>query len=209
MTTKSVRTRNTTLDSTRFVGRQINDPFVAQSEKPAKLGSIDLNLLTSFQRALLVMDGTVTQFIEAYTMEPVKVVRLSQSVQSLSADHVWLEAPEGAAVIARQVLLRGKRSSVLYAYAVSLIVSDRLPDEIKQGLETEDEALGHLLLRSKLEIRRELLWYGMEYVEDLPEAICHLAGKGFINRTYRIIVGGLPMMLINERFPLSCEVAVR
>ena len=197
------------LDSTCFVGRQMNNLFVAQSEKPAQLDPIDLDSLSSFQRALLVMDGTVTQFVEAYTMEPVEVVRLSQSIQPLSADHVWLEAPEGTAVIARQVLLRGKRSSVPYAYAVSLIVSDRLPDVIKQGLETEGEGLGHLLLHSKLEIRREMLWYGMEYVEDLPETICHLAGKAFINRTYRIIAGRLPMMLINERFPLSYEAPAR
>ena len=143
----------------------------------------------------------MTQFIEAYTKEPVEIVRLSQKTQSLSADHVWLKATKGTAVVARQVMLRGKSSSISYAYAVSLIVSDRLPDVIRQGLQEEGEGLGRLLHRSGVETHREMLWYGMGYVEDLPDAIRHLAGRAFICRTYRIIAEGQPMMLINEKFP--------
>ncbi|HEC83971.1 MAG TPA: DUF98 domain-containing protein [Thioploca sp.] len=32
-----------------------------------------------------------------------------------------------------------------------------------------------------------------------------LTGKDFLSRTYRIIVGGKPIMLINERFPLHLQ----
>ncbi len=189
------------LNPSYLTSKQMRDLFVAQFAKPAYLDAIDLRTLTPFQRALLVIDGTVTQFIEAYTMEPVEIVRLNQETQRLSTDHVWLEAPEGTAVIARQVLLQGK--STLYVYAMSLIVSDRLPEVIKQGLEVDDEGLGDLLRRSRVETRRELLWYGLEHARELPPAIGHLADEMFISRMYRIIADGQPMMLINEKFPFD------
>lgn len=192
---------NNTFDPICLVSKQVSNLFVAQSAKPAQLNPIDLCTLTPFQRALLVIDGTVTQFIKAYTMEPVEIVQLNQSTQRLSADHVWLEAPKGTVVLDRQVLLRGEYSSTLYAYAVSLIVLDRLPDMVKQGLAVEGEGLGRLLRRSRMENRREKLWYGLEHARELPDAIRHLAGEAFISRTYRIIAGGQPMMLINEKFP--------
>jgi hypothetical protein len=36
--------------------------MLAQSSKPRELSSVDLRTLTPFQRALLVLDGTVTKF---------------------------------------------------------------------------------------------------------------------------------------------------
>ncbi|MCZ6678414.1 MAG: chorismate pyruvate-lyase family protein [Candidatus Poribacteria bacterium] len=174
---------------------------MAQSAKPEQLGEIDLSNLTPFQRALLGIDGAVTPFIEAYTMEPVEVVRLHQQTQRLSTDHVWLQAPKGTAVVARQVLLRGVQSTTLYAYAVSLIVLDRLPEVVKEGLAADGEGLGDLLRRGRVETRRELLWYGLEHARELPDAIRYLEGEAFISRTYRIIANGQPMMLINEKFP--------
>src|SRR3989337_2645452 len=99
----------------------LSDLFVAQFAKPPDLGIVNLRALTPFQRALLVIDGTVTKFIEAYTMEPIEVVRLAQSTQQLPGDHVWLEAPKTTEVVARQVVLRGKFSQKPYVYAQSLI----------------------------------------------------------------------------------------
>ncbi len=179
----------------------LSDLLMAQSAKPVHLRNLNLRALTPFHRALLAIDGTVTKFIEAYTMEPVDIIRLNQETQSLCADHVWLEAPKGTAVIARQVLLRGKYSYTLYAYAVSLIVPDRLQDFIKEGLQVDGEGLGRILYNSRVETYREVLWYGKERFEELPAAIRHLVGVEFISRTYRIIAGGHPVMLINEKFP--------
>jgi hypothetical protein len=45
----------------------MSDLFVAQFTRPKHLEQINLRSLTPFQRALLVLDGTVTKFIEAYT----------------------------------------------------------------------------------------------------------------------------------------------
>lgn len=91
---------------THFAKKRMKDLFVAQSAKPADLAEVNLTRLTPFQRALLVTDGTVTRFIEAYTLAPVEVVLLDQRKQSLPAEHVWLEAPKGTTVITRQVVLQ-------------------------------------------------------------------------------------------------------
>jgi chorismate-pyruvate lyase len=183
----------------------MSDLFVAQFAKPPHLDDINLRALTPYQRMLLVIDGTVTKFIEAYTMEPVDIVRLGQATRPLFTSHAWLEAPEGTMTTARHVLLRGGYSYNLYAYAMSLVVPDRLPDSIRPGLEVDGGALGRMLLSGQLETRREILWYGKERLAELPDAIRHLAGEEFISRTYRIIAGGQPLMLINEKFPLDTE----
>lgn len=181
----------------------MKDLFIAQAAKPAHVSEVNLRTMTPFQRALLVIDGTVTKFIEAYTMDPIEVIRLSQEQRRLSADHTWLEAPKGTVVVARQVLLRGRYSYTLYAYAVSLIVPERLGDDVKQSLEIDGEGLGRILLNSRLETRREVLWYGREHASELPDAVRHKTNTEFLSRMYRIIAGGRPIMLINEKFPLG------
>jgi chorismate-pyruvate lyase len=183
------------------------DPFadlmLNQAARPRHWQPVDLRALTPFQRALLAIDGTVTKFIEAYTLEPVEITRLQQQEQPLSADHRWLAAPAGTPVIARQVLLCGKYSVTIYAYAVSLLIADRLPLEVLHGLDVEPAGLGRILLNSQLENRREVLWYGREQIADLPETIEIYTGNDFLSRTYRIIVGGQPLMLISEKFPFA------
>jgi chorismate-pyruvate lyase len=183
----------------------MSDLFMAQFEKPAQLGDINLRVLSPFQRALLVIDGTVTKFIEAYTMEPIEIIRLAQSTQPMSMDNIWLDTSKGTDVIVRQVILRGEYSGTLYAYAVSLIVPNRLPDKIKRGLEIDGEGLGRILLGGRMETRRDVLWYGREKLKKLPETIQHLTDGEFISRTYRIFAGGQPIMLINERFPVNTD----
>lgn len=179
----------------------LRELFVAQSLRPGQLGEINLRALTPFQRALLMIDGTVTKFIEAYRLEPVEIIRLQQTVEPLPTDHTWLEATKGTTVVAREVLLRGQHSRTLFAYAVSLIVPERVPDAIRADIELAGKGLGHIMLNSRLETHRELLWYGKEAVTRLPESLWHLANGDLISRTYRIIAGGRPIMLINENFP--------
>ena len=72
---------DTTKQSGTFVNTRMKALFVAQDDKPATLREINLARLTPFQRGLLVTDGTVTQFIEAYTFMPVEVVLLQQTKQ--------------------------------------------------------------------------------------------------------------------------------
>jgi chorismate-pyruvate lyase len=179
----------------------LGDLFVAQAQRPPQLARINLRALSPFLRALLTIDGTVTKYIEAYTMEPIEVTRISQEFRQLPADHAWLEAPAGTQVIAREVLLRGKYSQKLYAYASSLLVPSRLPEDVQKGLDVQGGSLGRILLNSRLETFREVLWYGMEQPPRLPVEINQYTSSKFVSRTYRIFANRLPIMLINEKFP--------
>ena len=179
------------------------DLIVAQKSRPPQLRAINLRTLEPFQRAILTIDGTVTKFIETYMMEPIVIVRLAQEIRQLPTDHIWLEMPKGTGVITREVLLQGKYSRRIYAYALSLLASERLPDEVKDRLGPGGEGLGRILINTRMESYREILWYGREKMTKLPNAINHLEGLDFISRTYRIIVAKNPIMLINERFPFQ------
>ena len=79
--------------SGNFVNTRMKALFVAQNAKPENVKEISLARLTAFQRGLLVTDGTVTRFIEAYTLTPVEVVLLQQMKQTLSTEHAWLQLP--------------------------------------------------------------------------------------------------------------------
>ena len=195
-----------TQQSGAFVNTRMKSLFVAQDKKPTTLREINFARLTPFQRGLIVTDGTVTQFIEAYTFAPVEVVLLRQETQSLSSDHEWLQLSAGEEIISRQVTLQTHRETespaILHTYADSLIALKRLPKFILDGLESNKQGLGRLLQRSGLETRRELLWCGIETLTDLPTAIAHLKGESFISRAYLVYTNQEPLMLINEKFPL-------
>lgn len=189
-----------------FVNTRMKALFVAQDDKPVTLREINLARLTPFQRGLLVTDGTVTRFIEAYTFTPVEVVLLQQTQQTLSAKHIWLELPAGEEVISRQIALhthlQDESSPIIHTYADSLIVPQRLPNSFLDGLKSDTQGLGGILRRSGLETRRELLWCGVENLTELPPAIAHLEDQPFITRAYRVFADQEPLMLINEKFPL-------
>ena len=72
------------------------------------------------------------------------------------------------------------------------------------GLDREDEGLGRLLIQGKVESHGELLWCGVETLdEELPESLGYLRGRPLISRTYRFVSVGQPLMRITERFPLE------
>ena len=200
-------TLNETVEKTHISTKRMKDLFAAQFAKPPDLEEINLSQLTPFQRALLVIDGTVTQFIEAYTFSPVEIVLLHQETQTLPTSHDWLEAEKGTEVAARQVVLQTEQKDaqqpIIHAYATSIIVLDRISQTIREGLTLNGQGLGQLLQRSGLESRRDLLWWGLKRAKDLPKTLAHLEGKPFLSRTYRIVADGQPIMLINEQSPLD------
>jgi chorismate-pyruvate lyase len=175
--------------------------FIAQDRRPASLSHVLPGALTPLQRALLVIDGTVTTFLEAWAMEPVVVQRLWQRPAILPADDPWLAAAAGTAVLERAVMLIGGQSGCFFAFAESLICPDRLPAATRRELEATRAGLGQILLNSGFDSRREGLWYGRERPAVLPEAVAAVTEADFLTRTYRVTTDGEPRMVITERFP--------
>lgn len=179
--------------------------FVAQQHRPANLQDLNLRTLSPAERALLVIDGTVTRFLESYMMEPIDIVRLGETRELLRRPHIWLELDKGEKVVSRRVLLRGRYSDRVYASAASLVVPYRVKQAVRPVEEHIPEGLGRMLLNGRTEQYRELLWYGKELASDLPGEMRSLASECSMVRTYRIIVKGEPAMMITEWFELGGE----
>ena len=179
---------------------------IAESDMPAELSKLNFRTLSPFQRALMVTDGTVTKFIEAYTLDPVEITRLGQKCYSLEENHPWLMAEKGMDVMFREVMIRGIYSHTLYVYGVSYIIPERLPGNMRERLEVQGESIGRILNDYEMETRREVLWFGRERLTQLPRQLSSIADGEFISRTYRIIAEGKPIVLITERFPVLADV---
>ena len=189
------------------------DQAQAAFAKPEELRPVNLRALTPFQRALLVIDGTVTKFIEAYTLEPVKVVTLAQGPWSPDEAEQWgalaEDSDEPGKVLKREVIIEGRYSGLLYVYALSYIMADRLPEALRGRIGLQGEGIGRLLEELGVESRREVLWFGRERTEKVPDVVRDNGHREFVTRAYRIIMEGKPLVLITERFPLSAQPAFR
>ncbi len=182
------------------------DCFVAMDDRPAAWMAIDPAALTPINRALLVIDGTVTKFLEAYHLERVLVMPLEQRMdQATATDARWLACAKSNDVLRRRVRLMGSESERLYAWADSVILSSRLSPAMRRGLDEEPSGLGKVILDSGLETRREALWFGKEQPAATPAAIRSLHTGAFLTRSYRIFARGRPLMLITERFPIYAD----
>jgi len=181
--------------------------FLAQDRRPAHLSGVESSELSPLQRALLVIDGTVTSFLSAWALEPVMVRPLAQRSAVLPGDGAlaadWLDAPAGTTVVQRAVLLVGADSQRLFAFAESVICIGRLPAAQRASLESGGLSLGQLLLTPGFESRREGLWYGRERPAALPAVVAALTPPDFLTRTYRVSAAARPLMVITERFPWS------
>lgn len=176
--------------------------YVAPHAAPPALAPVSPGALTAFQRALLAIDGTVTQFIEAYMLEPVDVLRLDQQELRLAERDAWLDLDAGVVVIRRRVMLCGRDSGRFYAWADSVIDAAQIATPMRGALEQEGGGIGRMLIDAGVESRREALWYGRERPLEVPAPVAaHWPGE-FLARSYRVLAGGRPMMLITERFPL-------
>lgn len=179
------------------------DVFVAMHARPACLDSVDPARLSPFQRALLTIDGTVTQFIAAYVMDTIVVRVIDQRPICAGEAAPWLNCTDNEEVLHRRVVLVGTRTAEVYAYADSLLVTGRLPEGMRAALDEESCGLGKVLLNAALESRREALWFGSQTLGDLPVDVCDGGTLQVLTRTYRLIAGGEPLMLITEHFPMA------
>ena len=71
-------------------------------------------------------------------------------------------------MLRRSVRLLGETSGRLFAWAESVILPERLSAAMRRGLDTDPSGLGQIIIDSRLETRREALWFGAETPGALP-----------------------------------------
>jgi len=155
------------------------------------------------QRALLTADGNVGRILEGYAGEPIEAVKLEQFSAPYGEQIHALELEADDERLSRRVILRGSRTGRSLLYAESVIAVARLHPMVRSGLLSTSEPIGRLLCAARAETFREVLslsrmpaWaHGAHFgIEEADEVFA---------RTYRIISGGHPAMLITEKFPTT------
>ena len=155
---------------------------------------------TRFQRMLLGTDGTVTHILEAYADEPIDVVKLLQEIDTWKAGDARLLLSEGK-VLRRHVLLLARRSRRILLYAEAVVVLERADPTLVRGLLETDKPIGVLLAENRTETFREILEVGREPAGSCGAHFGIDPSAELIFRTYRILAGQQPVMLITEKFP--------
>jgi len=159
--------------------------------------------LTPLQRMLLRTDGTLSPILEAYAGEPVAVEKLSQEYDRSGAADAPLELGNDTKVLRRRVLLRGGRSGRVLLYAEATIVPERIEACLVEELLGTDKPIGELLSEYRIESRRDILVIDREPAGPYGAYFDTDDSVPMLFRTYRIVAGGEPIMLITERFPAT------
>jgi chorismate-pyruvate lyase len=158
---------------------------------------------TPIQRILLVTDGTVTEILEAYAGESMRLIKLYEEQVVLDADLPGLDLRAGDRALRRKILLQGKMSLTNFLYADSYVALDRLDDWMRHGLLESHKPIGFLMQERRLETFREIVGCGRELADGLGAYFNVEEADGMIWRTYRVISERKPIMLITEKFPES------
>jgi chorismate-pyruvate lyase len=158
---------------------------------------------TPIQRILLVTDGTVTEILEAYTGESMRLIKLYEQLVTLEHDLPVLEQSRGEPALNRKILLQGKMSLTNFLYAESYVALDRLDDWMRRGLLESHKPIGFLMQEHRLETFREIVACGCEPAGALGAYFNVDEQSAIIWRTYRVFANRQPIMQITEKFPES------
>ena len=150
--------------------------------------------LSVLQRTLLITDGTVTQLLEVFTNERIRVQKLRHELVQGGPERLGVDASEP--VLSRVILLRG--ASRAYLYAHSWLVPGRMPAGMQDAMRQTDTPIGQLWKTARLESCREIV----EYRREQDPAVGALLGADgpLLSRSYLIFTGGQPMGLVTEKF---------
>ncbi|MEH2193076.1 MAG: chorismate pyruvate-lyase family protein [Nostoc sp.] len=159
--------------------------------------------LSPFQRILLTSDGTLTEILEAYLLEKIQLVKISENLVKVAKPIPALDLDIDTQVIERKILLQGKISLNNYIYAESIIVPERLDSRLKSRLIESQEPMGRLWLEHKLETFKEIIDSARETAEELSDFFNIAKEEKMLCRTYRVFSNKKPIIMITEKFPES------
>jgi chorismate-pyruvate lyase len=175
--------------------------FTAQDALPDDVETVELRRLNSFLRGLLLLDGTVSRALEAETLHPVEVEPVEQKETDPPADVASrLELAPGEHCVRRRVVMRIASASPS-VWAESYVVPRRLPSAFLEALTGNSQGIGGSLQQLRLESARELLWFGLASPPAWSAPVDTPVGT--VRRTYLLVTGGRPALLITEDFALQ------
>ena len=167
-------------------------------ESPLKLAD-----LSTFQRIILITDGTLTDILEIYLLEKISIFKLSEEIINLTEKIPALNLEEGVNVIKRKIFLQGTISQKNWIYAESMIVPERLDVLFQEQLLNSEKPIGKLWVEYRVETFKDIIDLSQESAGDLSEYFQINQDEKLFSRTYRVFSQGQPIMMITEKFPES------
>lgn len=160
--------------------------------------------LSLFQKVLLTTDGTVTQLLELYTGQSVRVNKLAHAVVHGEASGLLMTA-DNDALLKRSILLcTGEVTAPRnLLYAESLFVISRLPATMQRQLQESDRPIGLLWREHRMETYREIVTCRREPCGFLATHFSLNGDMPLLARSYLIYHQHKPLGVITEKFPAS------
>ena len=160
-----------------------------------------LDSLGVVPRILLATDGTLTHILEAYAAESVYLVKLSHAAVTEPSARAELSLEAGERALRRVILLIGSVSDTVFVHADSVVMLDRLPPTVAEGLLKTETPVGKLLFSCRAETFREMLAVGEKRDAAVAAHFGLDPAEALVFRTYQIVLGERPVIRITETFP--------
>jgi chorismate-pyruvate lyase len=153
---------------------------------------------TLLQETLLRTDGTVTDLLELFTGENIRVDKVTPGLYSSECD--WPNACGNPGPTIRDVVLRGRNTDLPYIFAHTHLFPERLEAPVQTQLSETNEPIGKVLRQHRLEDFRQIEERG---IRSIPAVAGILGGEPTDQmrwRRYSVLSGGLVIMEITEVF---------
>jgi chorismate-pyruvate lyase len=179
------------------VSKLLNETLLKSSEKNKKL--------SQFQKVLLITNGSITELLEHYTNETIKLEKLYEenvsSFDFLPNEHKALIEKNTSEILLRRVLLQGKLTLNNYLYAESSILLDNLPSDFREDLLASKLPIGKLWAKYRFETYKTDFSIKQEIADEyLAEHLKIKLNDDILSRTYSIYSRGKKTMVITEKF---------
>lgn len=163
--------------------------------------------LSRFQRILMVTDGTVTELLEQYLAEKIKVNKLFENVETnvekLIPDHKQYLTQADLPILSRSILLEGQTTKKKWLYAQSSILLDNLTPGFRSDLLESREPIGRLWEKYRYETFKTILDFEKLEARESGAYFGVSASSNLISRTYEVSSNKKTIMVITEMFPES------
>ncbi len=173
--------------------------------EPDKFNKEVLNKLSLFQKTLLITDGTVTELLEFFLDEKIKVKKLEEEIEqeskNLPLSHKSLIKTPDFPVLSRKVLLQGKTSLNTWLYAESSILINNLTSGFRKDLLVSHQPIGKLWSKYRLETYKTNFTIQKEKADKkLADYLTIPINSEVLSRTYCVYSQGKKTMIITEKF---------
>ena len=151
---------------------------------------LDLKVYPKALQLLMQTDGTVTELIKLLAKENIIVIKISESIETLSER-----------ILYRHIYLQGEKSKKNWLYAESKIYLDNLPKEFVSDLLEKTIPIGTLWLNYRTETFKQLIKQCEEISID-ESTFGFPIGTKMLSRMYQVFNQNKIIMEITEKFPV-------